>query len=85
MRLIDADSLITRLVPLWNFHDDLDFANKDVWREIGNAPTVDAISVVRCKNCKHRDAKDGFCKGREWLMQLVSDDGFCDKGERSEE
>lgn len=39
-------------------------------------------TVVRCKDCKHRDAENGFCEGRGWPMQLVPDDGFCDKGER---
>ena len=40
--------------------------------------------IVRCKDCKHRDAETGFCEGRGWPMQLVPDDGFCDKGERRE-
>lgn len=41
--------------------------------------------LIRCKDCKHRNAEDGFCEGRGWPMQLVPDDGFCDKGERSED
>jgi len=41
--------------------------------------------LVRCKDCKHKDAENGFCEGRGWPMQLVPDDGFCDKGERKEE
>ena len=41
MRLIDADVLKKTLEKLWNVHDDQDFANKDVWREIENAPTID--------------------------------------------
>lgn len=41
--------------------------------------------IVRCGDCKHRNAENGFCEGRGWPMQLVPDDGFCDKGERSEE
>ena len=45
-------------------------------------PTIDAVPVVRCKDCKHRDTRDGLCEGRGWPMQLVHDDGFCDKGER---
>lgn len=40
--------------------------------------------IVRCKDCKYRDAEDGFCEGRGWPMQLVPDDGFCNKGKRSE-
>ena len=38
--------------------------------------------IIRCKDCKHRDVEKGFCEGRGWLMQLVPDNGFCDKGER---
>ena len=37
--------------------------------------------IIRCKDCKHRDAENGICEGRGWPMQLVPDDGFCDKGE----
>ena len=82
MRLIDEDALKAALVPLWNCHDDSDFANKDVWRELENAPTIDAVPVVRCKDCKHRDTENGLCEGRGWPMQLVPDDGYCDKGEK---
>lgn len=53
--------------------------------EIKALPSADAVPVVRCKDCKHRYAEDGFCQGRGWPMQLVPDDGFCDKGKRSEE
>ena len=43
-------------------------------------PPVDAVPVVRCRDCKHKDRESGFCHGRGWPMQLVPDDGFCDKG-----
>lgn len=46
---------------------------------IKNLP-YDQPEIVRCKDCKHRDAKDGFCEGRGWPMQLVPGDGFCEKG-----
>ena len=52
---------------------------------VDSMPTVDAVRVVRCVDCKHRDAENGLCKGRGWPMQLVPDDGFCDKVERREE
>ena len=38
--------------------------------------------LVRCKDCKYRHYYD-FCTGRGY-PRLVPDDGFCDKGERSE-
>lgn len=95
MRLIDEDVLKAALVPLWNCHDDSDFANKDVWRELENAPTVDAVPVIRCKDCKYSYAmitaksKDGqerwmrFCdKHKNWYPK---DDWFCKDGEREKE
>lgn len=39
--------------------------------------------IVRCQDRKFRDAENGFCEGRGWPMQLVPDDGFCNKGKRS--
>ena len=42
MRLIDADALTKKLENLWNIHDDQDFCNKDVWRELENAPTIES-------------------------------------------
>ena len=43
-------------------------------------PAADAVPVVRCRDCEHKDRESGFCHGRGWPMQLVPDDGFCDKG-----
>lgn len=40
--------------------------------------------IIRCKDCKYRDADD-FCTGRGYPNGLVPNDGFCDKGERREE
>lgn len=44
---------------------------------------ADAVPVVRCKDCKHRQKdtifKKLYCDGRE-----VVADGFCEKGERDE-
>lgn len=39
-------------------------------------------NLIRCKDCKHRDMEKGFCEGRGWPMQLVPDNGFCDKAEK---
>lgn len=47
---------------------------------ISGLPTVDAVPVVRCRDCEHKDRESGFCHGIGWPMQLVPDDGFCDKG-----
>ena len=39
--------------------------------------------IIRCRDCKYRD-DDDFCIGRGCPNLLVPNDGFCDKGERSE-
>ena len=38
--LIDRQALLKTLQKHWNVEGDDDFANKSVWREIENAPTV---------------------------------------------
>ena len=50
-------------------------------------PTVDAVPVVRCGECVHRDPEDHRCDcgGHEWLKGKVlpmPDEWFCADGER---
>ena len=54
----------------------------DVWACIEREPTVDAVEVVRCKDCKHRENLLGelCCPYYEDLP--VEDDHFCAYGER---
>lgn len=84
MRLIDADALFPYgAVPY--FEDD-GFATADkLYGIVKNAPTVDAVEVVRCKDCKHFTA--GYCcrdiKGRS-QMHYMGEDAFCSYGERKE-
>ena len=59
---------------------------------IENAPTVDAVEVVRCKNCKHygweQELRHGrtqrFCRLHKGLV-CVTKDSFCSYGERGSE
>ena len=82
-RLIDAEKL-KRHYAWWDNWSEEDKLYKAIFDSIINLqPTVDAVEVVRCKECKHRDAT-GFCGGRGWPMQIVHGAGFCDKGERRE-
>ena len=51
---------------------------------VADAPTVDAVEVVRCKDCKfyHRmTAETGICK---LACRHLGNDGFCSEGERKE-
>ena len=61
---------------------------KDVIMMIKTSPTVDAVPVVRCRECKHRGTDDcifhikGEPADEELLLKLDND--FCSYGERKE-
>ena len=46
---------------------------------IEQAPTVDAVPVVRCRECKHL----GFC-GDATNLEVMGFYGYCSRGERKE-
>ena len=58
-----------------------------VLREVSDAPTVDAVPVIRCKDCKFRYWDDWleeyFCQCHAEYMQVLPDD-FCSNAERKE-
>ena len=77
MRPIDADELMEKYhkTPVW-----------DSWVEINNAPTIDAVPVVRCKDCVYKasaEVIDGFLICPASGMEICDDD-FCSYGERKE-
>ena len=93
MRLIDADALIKTLETqdYSNAPDTLeewtpqDLTNAEIF-DINNAPTVDAVEVVRCKDCLWR-GKHGCYRSRDsytWYNR-PKDDDFCSWGERRED
>lgn len=59
---------------------------EDVIMMIKTAPTVDAVEVVRCKDCKHCDPENHHCDhpmGTAAPLRRKPDD-FCSYGERKE-
>ena len=46
---------------------------------VNDAPTVDAVPVVRCRECKHL----GFC-GDATNLEVMGFYGYCSRGERKE-
>lgn len=75
MKLIDADALWYRTFSC----EDA----ADVRKEIEIAPTVDAVEVVRCKDCMHRYTASNcviFCT--QHITVSAEDDDFCSYGER---
>ncbi len=84
-RLIYAEKLKQHYAWWANANDERTEFKRVFDTIINLQPTVEAVDVVRCQDCRHRDAETGFCEGRGWPMQLVPDAGFCDKAERRED
>lgn len=74
MRLIDADRIMYNIK---NGDNGLyDYAIRCVINEM---PTIDAVEIVRCKDCKHRDGTHGQ---PNILCHKMHDDDFCSYGEK---
>lgn len=95
MRLVDADTLSEKLCETTIFIKD----GEVFQRMINDAPTIDAVPVVRCEDCKHRYGDecpmrhiewvtyedDGFMERDDIVHDHTTDDGFCNCGERESE
>lgn len=90
MRLIDADELAAK-------HPKI--ASRSMKYNLDRAPTIDAVEVVRCRDCKYAKpvpkakapyiADGTFCclvqRGDEtYGVSVVWADGYCDEGERED-
>ena len=79
MRLIDADALKDKQFGAFGW-----LAGKDLTA----APTIDAVPVVRCRECKYRGTDDcifhieGEPADEELLLKLDND--FCSYGKQKE-
>lgn len=97
MRLIDAtklEDLLRRQMEMdWNKQAapaSWSAAYEQILEELVDAPTVDAVPVVRCRDCKHRvknscDSVEFYECDHMGLGQTrvgVKDDFFCADGER---
>ena len=91
MRLIDGDGLWERLnYEPWEHNADRDEIALPI---VNAAPTVDAVPVVRCKDCKwFADNNGGEWYGCKMfhVVQITPEDApkpddFCSYGERREE
>ena len=85
MRLIDADNLAPDICDA-----EIEYGTKPVHfsaNAIDFAPTIDAIHVVRCRECKYRFKNNGHSKDGCPIIDAniwMDDDDFCSHGERKE-
>ena len=91
MRLIDANALYCRyqdevcnsIACCECQATDVD-GNCKLDRFITTAPTIDAVSVVRCKECRYKDME--ICPMYRLVVAGVRKyDDFCSYGEREDE
>lgn len=81
MRLIDLDSdYIQETIYRRGFK-----TRQDIEEWLNNAPTIDAVPVVRCKYCIRRYDTDEcpmcfLIEGK--YCEYTNENGFCDRGER---
>ena len=80
-RLIDANALIEEA------NAEGAYGYVDAF-QIANAPTVDAVEVVRCRDCKHWHKETLFCDYMPYgeaqeRVNWYADD-FCSYGERKD-
>ena len=81
MRLIDADAL------MYEANSDGAYGYVDA-KQISEAPTIDAVPVVRCRECKYRFKNNGHSKNGCPITDAniwMDDDDFCSHGERKGE
>ena len=87
MRLIDADELLKKIEEI-SHYDDFDVLVVD-WDDmiicIDNAPTIDAVQVVRCKDCRWGREVCGNIEcsvDRNLPPEYHGYEWFCPNGER---
>lgn len=86
MRLIDADETVNEIAELIAHEWGYEGIEEDVKRIFDEQQTVDAVPVVRCKDCEHKHinyfAKESmivYCTLHDMSKQY---DDFCSYGER---
>lgn len=92
MRLIDADALKTKAIRCETFELDVlydapVFLKAVGTKEIDRAPTIDAVPVVRCKDCIYSYEKFGFiyCTFGPYGDCAVPSQFYCAEGKRKED
>lgn len=83
MRLIDADEIENKAVPM-DSYDGFWSGTAVKLSVIRKSPTIDAVPVVRCLECKwwKEDDDIGHCDNPDGLDNYAKPDDFCSYGEK---
>lgn len=96
MRLVDADAILkadenSDKALVLGSGKSLEIAYALLKKKVEDAPTVDAVVVTRCKDCKHKGWVQEPCHGKSvdyckvWDCTLRNlESTFCSYGERKD-
>lgn len=87
-RLIDINPIIRNLTAMKSMYDAI--ALDGMIKALEDAPTLDAVEVVRCKDCKHKGwiqepchgKSVDFCNAFDSTINNNHEKCFCYYGER---
>ena len=88
MDVMEKQSSEKRLIDYYYLAEKIECPGEPLvyWHDIEAAPTVDAVPVVRCRECKHCDPENYHCDHPMSTAAPLSrkPDDFCSYGERKE-
>ncbi len=87
MRPIDADAFLKDILTAGIGKTIIEYSESDIGYMIRKRPTIDAVPVVRCRECiayTPVDDNTGKCVFLIGEHQYVVPDGYCYLGERKE-
>ena len=82
MRLVDAEEAYKVLTDY--YHHKTEIQHKALKEAIERVPTVEAVEVVRCKDCRWFE-NDGFHTNCQIMRFCVEAKGYCGMGKRRED
>ena len=80
-RMIDANKAIEVVDAIWTVTGDTNVAK--VWQQIKDLPTVDAVPVIRCRECKWYYMGGATCMFWDGANSMCGDD-YCSRAERKD-
>ena len=85
-RLIDANAFLKDILTAGIGKTIIEYSESDIGYMIRNRPSVDAVEVVRCRECKHCDPETHHCDHHMGTVAPLrrKPDDFCSYGERKE-
>ena len=76
-RLIDINPIISNLTAMKSMYDAIELDG--MITALKDAPAVDAVAVVRCKDCMYWNDGSSLCTCN---FDIMSGENFCSFGER---